>query len=162
MTAVEILVDADACPVKEEIYRVARRYGLAVKVVANAWLNVPQEPLIERVLVGDGFDAADDWIAARAHAAAIVVTSDIPLAKRCLEAGASVLGPNGRPFTEASIGNALAGRALMEHLRNLGEVTGGPRPMDKRARSTFLSALDEAVVRLRRRPPLPPATPARG
>jgi len=159
MNPIEILVDADACPVKEEVYRVARRYGLAVKVVANAWINVPQEPLFERVLVGEGFDAADDWIAERAHGSAIVVTGDIPLAKRCLDAGATVLGPTGRPFTEASIGNALAGRALMEHLRNIGEVTGGPRPMDKRARSSLLSALDEAVVKLRKRPPaIPPAS----
>jgi len=155
---IEILIDADACPVKDEIYRVARRYSLPVKVVANAWINIPQEELIERVLVDDGFDAADDWIAERAHPRAIVITSDIPLAKRCLDAGATVIGPTGRPFTDASIGNAMASRALMEHLRAMGEVTGGPKPMDKRARSTFLSALDEAVVKLRRqRPPIPPA-----
>ncbi|MDF2096658.1 YaiI/YqxD family protein [Aquibaculum arenosum] len=158
MKPVEILVDADACPVKEEIYRVARRYGLPVKVVANAWINVPQEAAFEFIQVSDGFDAADDWIAEHAHERAVVITSDIPLAKRCLDAKATVIGPTGRPFTEASIGNAMASRALMEHLRAMGEVTGGPKPMDKRARSTFLSTLDEAVVKLRRqRPPIPPA-----
>jgi uncharacterized protein YaiI (UPF0178 family) len=112
---------------------------------------VPQEPGIERVLAGNGFDAVDDWIAARAGPGDIVVTADIPLAGRCLAAGAAVIGPTGRAFTEASIGSALADRALMEHLRATGEVTGGPRPMSPRDRSRFLSTLDETIVRLRRR-----------
>ena len=145
-----IYVDADACPVKEEIYRVARRYGLDVSVVANSFINVPREPGFERVLVDGGFDAADDWIAERAGAGDIVVTADIPLAGRCLKAGATVIGNDGRPFTQASIGMALAGRALMADLRAMGEVTGGPKPMAKADRSRFLSALDEAVVRHRR------------
>ncbi|MFO1060681.1 MAG: YaiI/YqxD family protein [Dongiaceae bacterium] len=147
-----VYLDADACPVKAETYRVAQRYGLRVYVVANAWLMVPADPRIERVVVGGGFDAADDWIAARADADAIVVTADIPLAARCLKAGATVIGPTGRPFTQASIGLALAHRAIAEDRRAMGEATGGPAAMGPRDRSRFLSALDEAVVRLRRRP----------
>ena len=147
---VAIYVDADACPVKEEIYRVARRYGLKAYVVANGAVNVPREELIERVLVDGGFDAADDWIAGRAGPGAVVVTADIPLADRCLKAGASVIGPTGKPFTKASIGMAMANRELMSQLRAMGEVTGGPSPMAKSDRSRFLSALDETVVRLRR------------
>jgi uncharacterized protein len=147
---IEILVDADACPVKAEVYRVAERYGIKVVVVANALIAVPASPLIERVIVGDGFDAADDWIAARAGPRTIVVTADIPLAGRCLAAGATAIGPTGKPFTRDSIGMALATRELMQQLRAMGEVSGGPRPMAGKDRSRFLSALDEAVNRLKR------------
>jgi uncharacterized protein YaiI (UPF0178 family) len=147
---IEIYVDADACPVKEEIYRVAGRYGLRVHVVANGFINVPRDPLIQRVLVTDGFDAADDWIAARAGAGSIVVTADVPLASRCVKAGATVLAPTGRAFTEASIGMALATRNLMQDLRAAGAVTGGPKPFSARDRSSFLQALDQAVQRLKR------------
>ena len=147
----EIFVDADACPVKEEVYRVARRYGLKVRVVSNAFVNVPREPLIERVIVDAGPDVADDWIAERAGPGDVVVTSDIPLAGRCLKAGAAVIRPDGRPFTPDSIGAALAGRMIGEHLRSMGEATGGPRPFAPADRSKFLQALDEAVVRARRR-----------
>jgi uncharacterized protein YaiI (UPF0178 family) len=145
-----IFVDADACPVKEEVYRVARRYGLQVFVVANAFLRVPVEPKIQLVVVEAGPDIADDWIAERARAGDVVVTADIPLAGRCLKAGAGVLGPKGEPFTVDSIGSALAGRAVGEHLRSMGEVTRGPRPLEPRDRSRFLQALDEAVNRARR------------
>jgi uncharacterized protein YaiI (UPF0178 family) len=147
---IEILIDADACPVKAEVYRVAARYGLAVQVVANAYIAVPQHPDIERVTVGAGFDAADDWIAQRARPGAIVVTSDLQLADRCLKAGAEVIGPDGRRMTSSSIGAALATRALMQDLRALGEVSGGGKPFSARQRSAFLSALDEAVNRLKR------------
>jgi uncharacterized protein YaiI (UPF0178 family) len=145
-----LFVDADACPVKEEAYRVARRYGLQVFVVSNAFLMVPREPLIEQVVVDAGPDVADDWIAERAGPADVVITADIPLASRVLEAGAQALGPNGRPFTRDSIGSALAGRAIGEHLRSMGEITRGPKPFAAADRSRFLSALDEAVVRARR------------
>ncbi|AXJ94164.1 MULTISPECIES: YaiI/YqxD family protein [unclassified Sphingomonas] len=141
-----ILVDADACPVKEEIYRVAYRMGIAVTVVSNAPLRVPPHPLISRVVVGDAFDAADDWIAARADAAALVVTADILLADRCLKAGARVIAPNGRPFTTSSIGNAVAVRAIMADLRAGGDRIGGPPPFGKEDRSRFLSALDAALT----------------
>ena len=147
---IEILVDADACPVKAEIYRVAERHRVGVKVVANSFIAVPRDPLVERVVVGSGFDAADDWIAARARPGAIVVTADIPLAGRCLKAGAEVIGPTGRPFTQGSIGMALATRELMENLRAMGEASGGPKPFSARDRSAFLSALDVAINRLRR------------
>jgi hypothetical protein len=147
----EIFVDADACPVKEEVYRVARRYGLKTWVVSNAFINVPREPLVERVVVDAGPDVADDWIAERAGPGDIVVTSDIPLADRSLKAGAAVIRPDGRPFTTDSIASALAGRMIGEHLRSMGEVTGGPRPFAPADRSRFLQALDEAVVRARRR-----------
>jgi uncharacterized protein YaiI (UPF0178 family) len=145
-----IYVDADACPVKAEVYRVAERHGVRVYVVANSFINVPQDPLIERVLVGSGFDAADDWIAERARRGAIVVTADVPLASRCIKAGADVIGPSGKPFTEASIGMALATRNLLDGLRAGGEITGGPKPFSARDRSSFLSALDLAIVRLKR------------
>jgi hypothetical protein len=145
-----LFVDADACPVKEEAYRVARRYGLQVFVVSNAFLMVPREPLIEQVVVDAGPDVADDWIAERAGPADVVITADIPLASRVLEAGAQAIGPNGRPFTRDSIGSALAGRAIGEHLRSMGEITRGPKPFAAADRSRFLSALDEAVVRARR------------
>lgn len=147
---IRILVDADACPVKDEIYRVALRHGAAVVVVSNARLRIPEHPLITRQVVSDAFDAADDWIAGQANAAAIVVTADILLADRALKAGAAVIAPNGRPFTTASIGSAIATRAIMADLRAGGDVIGGPPPFQKSDRSRFLSALDEALVRLAR------------
>ncbi|MGQ4274595.1 YaiI/YqxD family protein [Terrihabitans sp. B22-R8] len=145
-----IFIDADACPVKDEVYRVAGRYGLKVFVVANAFINVPRDPLIERVTVPAGPDIADDWIAERAAPGAIVVTQDVPLAARCLKSGAEVVGNNGRLHTTASIGMALATRNLMEDLRSAGEQTRGPRPFAPKDRSAFLQALDSAVVRLKR------------
>lgn len=145
-----IHVDADACPVKPEIYRVAERHRIKVFVVANSYLNVPREPWIERVTVSDGFDAADDWIAERARKGAIVITADIPLASRCIKAGAEVIGPTGKPFTEASIGMALATRDMMEDLRASGLVSGGPAPFSPRDRSAFLQALELAIQRLKR------------
>jgi uncharacterized protein len=147
---ITLYIDADACPVKDEAYRVAGRYGLQVYVVANAFLMVPSDPLIERVVVEAGPDVADDWIAERAGRGDVVITSDIPLADRCLKAGAQVLSPSGKPFTPDSIGSALAGRMIGEHLRSMGEVTRGPKPFAAADRSRFLSALDEAVVRARR------------
>ncbi len=153
MTAVRILVDADACPVKEEIYRVAYRLEVPVTIVSNAHLRVPPHPLIERVVVSDGFDAADDWIAERTDARTVVITADILLADRCLKAGAAaVIAPNGKPFTSSSIGNAVAVRAIMSDLRAGGDRIGGPPPFGKEDRSRFLSALDTALTRLKRRP----------
>ena len=147
-----ILVDADACPVKDEIYKVAWRHEVPVKVVSNSPFRVPAHALVERVIVDGGFDAADDWIAERADAAAIVITADILLADRALKAGAAVIGPNGKPFTTSSIGAAVATRAIMADLRaGLAGAGGGPAPFSKQDRSRFLSALDEAVVRLKRR-----------
>jgi uncharacterized protein len=145
-----IYLDADACPVKDETYRVAQRYGLDVFVVANSPIMVPRAPGIERVVVGAGADAADDWIAERAGPGAIVVTADIPLASRCVKAGAEVLAPTGKRFSENSIGMALATRNLMDHLRSMGEATSGPKSFGPRDRSNFLSALDNAVTRLKR------------
>lgn len=147
---ITIYVDADACPVKAEIYRVADRHGIAVKVVANSGMAVPRDPLIERVLVAGGPDVADDWIAERAGPGDVVVTADVPLAGRCVKAGAEVIGSTGRVYTEASIGMALATRNLMTELRSAGEVTSGPRPFSPRDRSAFLSALHEAVERAQR------------
>ncbi len=147
---IRIYVDADACPVKDEIYRVAARYGLPVSVVANGYIRVPQDPLIERVAAGSAADAADDWIAERAGANDIVITADIPLADRCVKAGAQVIAPNGKPFTADSIGMTLAVRNLMHDLRSAGEVTGGPRPFEPRDRSAFLATLDQAIRRLQR------------
>jgi uncharacterized protein YaiI (UPF0178 family) len=153
VTAVRILVDADACPVKEEIYRVAYRLEVPVTIVSNAHLRVPPHPLIERVVVSDGFDAADDWIAERTDARTVVITADILLADRCLKAGAAaVIAPNGKPFTSSSIGNAVAVRAIMSDLRAGGDRIGGPPPFGKEDRSRFLSALDTALTRLKRRP----------
>ena len=145
-----IYVDADACPVKDEVYRVAGRHGVKTILVSNAWLNVPRDPLIERVVVPFGLDVADDWIAERAGPGAVVITADIPLAARAVKAGASVIAPNGKVFTEASIGMALATRNLMDGLRSAGETTGGPPPFAPKDRSSFLSALDLAIVRLER------------
>jgi len=146
-----ILVDADACPVKEEIYKVAFRHSVPVVVVCNSRMRLPDHPLITRVVVSDGFDAADDWIAEACGAASVVVTADILLADRCLKAGASVIAPNGKPFTTSSIGGAIATRAIMADLRAGGDAIGGPPPFGKQDRSRFLSALDEALVRLARR-----------
>jgi uncharacterized protein len=148
---IRIYVDADACPVKDEVYRVAGRHQLPVFVVSNSFMRVPQDPLIERVAVAAGPDAADDWIAERADPSAIVITADIPLANRCVKAGAAVIAPNGKTFTEDSIGMALAVRDLMTDLRSAGETTSGPRPFSPRDRSAFLSALDQTVRRMQRR-----------
>jgi uncharacterized protein YaiI (UPF0178 family) len=148
---VRILVDADACPVKDEIYKVAWRLGVPVRVVSNAWLRVPDHPLIERVVVSDKFDAADDWIAEEADEQSVVITGDILLADRCLKKGAAVLGHNGKPFTGASIGGAIATRAIMADLRAGADgILGGPKPFASADRSRFLQALDEALVRLGR------------
>ena len=147
-----ILVDADACPVKEEVYKVAWRHGAAVTIVSNSPIRVPAHPLVSRVLVGAGFDAADDWIEAACDAATVVVTGDILLADRCLKKGAAVIAPTGKPFTTASIGAAIATRAILADLRAGADgLTGGPAPFAKADRSRFLSALDEALVRLKRR-----------
>ena len=148
--AVRILVDADACPVKDEVYKVAWRREVPVSVVSNSWLRVPDHPLIERVVVSDKFDAADDWIASQADPRTVVVTGDILLADRCLKAGATVIGHNGKPFTAASIGGAIATRAIMADLRAGGDAVGGPAPFTKADRSRFLQSLDEALVRLSR------------
>jgi uncharacterized protein YaiI (UPF0178 family) len=150
LTPTRIYVDADACPVKDEIYRVAIRHGIPVSVVAGNFIRIPQDPLIERVAAGAGMDAADNWIAERAERGDIVITADIPLADRCVKAGAEVIAPNGKPFTEESIGMALAVRNLMTDLRSSGEITGGPRGFTPRDRSTFLSALDQTIRRIAR------------
>ena len=150
MGEVQILVDADACPVKDEVYKVAWRRDVPVKVVSNSPIRVPDHALIERVLVSDAFDAADDWIESQADAKTVVVTGDILLADRCLKAGATVIGHNGKPFTAASIGGAIATRAIMADLRAGAGVAGGPAPFAKADRSRFLQALDEALVRLGR------------
>ena len=151
VTDVRILVDADACPVKDEVYKVAWRRGVAVKVVSNMRLRVPDHPLIERVVVSDGFDAADDWIAEAAGPGSVVVTADILLADRCLKAGAVVIGNTGKPFTAASIGGAVALRAIMADLRAGADgIIGGPAPFAKADRSRFLQSLDEALARLAR------------
>jgi uncharacterized protein len=149
--ATRIFVDADACPVKDEVYRVAARHGVRVTVVANSFIRVPRDSQVERVGVGSGQDAADDWIAERAGDLDLVITADIPLASRCIKAGATVIAPNGRAFTEADIGMAVAMRDLMTDLRSAGQTTGGPPPFAPRDRSAFLSALDQALRRLARR-----------
>jgi uncharacterized protein len=154
-----IYVDADACPVKDEIYRVAARHGIPITVVAGQFIRVPQEPLIERIAAGSAMDAADDWIADRARPGDIVITADIPLASRCVKTGAEVIAPNGKPFTEQSIGMTLAMRNLMTDLRSSGEVTGGPRSFSPRDRSAFLSALDQTIRRIQRRRAEAPAAP---
>jgi uncharacterized protein YaiI (UPF0178 family) len=140
-----LYVDADGCPVKAEVYRVARRHALKVVVVANVWLSAPKEPWLDLVVVNDRLDAADDWIAGHAGAGDIVVSGDIPLASRCLKRGARVLGPSGRVFTEDNIGEALAGREIQSHLRETGIATGGPAPFGKAERSRFLQRLEELV-----------------
>jgi uncharacterized protein YaiI (UPF0178 family) len=145
-----ILVDADACPVKDEIYKVAWRHGVPVTVVSNQRLRIPEHALVERVVVDDRFDAADDWIVEQANTRSVVITGDILLAERCLKAGATVLSHHGKPFTAAGIGGALATRAIMADLRAGGDVIGGPAPFARADRSRFLQALDEALVRLAR------------
>ena len=145
-----ILVDADSCPVKEEVYKVARRHQVAVSVVSNSYLKVPEGLLIDRVLVSADFDAADDYIAGRANARTVVVTADILLADRCLKAGAEVLAPNGTPFTSNSIGAAVATRSIMQDLRAGGEQFGGPPPFSKSDRSRFLGSLHDTLNKLKR------------
>ena len=147
----DIYIDADACPVKDEIYRVAQRYGLKVVLVSNSWLRAPNEEWLELVVVGAELDAADAWIVEHVTEEDIVVSADIPLAALCLEKGAGVLGPRGRPFTEDSIGGALATRELMSQLREMGEVSGGPPPFEKRDSSQFLQALDQMIHAIRKR-----------
>jgi uncharacterized protein YaiI (UPF0178 family) len=146
-----IYLDADACPVKDEAYRVAQRYGLKVYVVSNSFMMVPKHPLIERVVVEAGPDVADNWIAERAASGDIVVTQDIPLAERALAKDAYALAPNGRAFTRDSIASAMAQRAIMEQIRATGAIAGGPKPFGPADRSRFLQALDETIVRERRR-----------
>ncbi len=146
-----IFIDADACPVKNEVYRVAGRYQLKVILVANNWMRIPGDPRITLKVVGGGFDAADDWIVEQVGTDDIVVTADIVLAGRCLEKGALVLGTTGKPFTEDNIGDAIAVRDLLENLRGAGEQTGGPRPMTPRDRSLFLQKFDDMIQSIRRR-----------
>ena len=146
-----VYVDADACPVKQEVYRVARRYGLVVTLVANSPMRVPGEPWIALQVVEEGLDAADDWIVDHLHPDDIVVTADIPLASRCLKAGARVIGTTGKPFTDDNIGPAVATRDLLAGIRGAGEMTGGPPPIGKRERSRFLQTLDETIQSIRRR-----------
>jgi len=145
-----IYVDADGCPVKDEVYRVAGRYGLTVYVVSNRPVRTPSQGDVRPVVVGGAFDAADDWIAERAGPGTLVITADIPLAARCLEGGARVLGPRGNRFTPDNIGSALAGRELADQLRQMGIQTGGPKPFDKRDRSRFLQVLDQEIQAVRR------------
>lgn len=147
----QILVDADACPVKAEIYKVAERYGLPVVLVANSFIAIPRDvENVSRVQVAEGLDVADDWIAEHAHPAAIVITADIPLASRCIAEGAAVIAPNGKIHTANTIGNVLATRNLMDSLRSAGEITRGPPPFSPRDRSSFLSALDQTIGKLKR------------
>ena len=145
-----LYIDADACPVKDQVYRVAARYRVPVFVVSNSWMHVPAEGAITRIVVGGGPDAADNWIAERAREGDIVVTADIPLADRALKAGAQAIHPAGRAFTSDGIGGALASRMIGEHLRSMGEITRGPKAFTAADRSRFLQALDAAVVRARR------------
>ena len=145
-----LYIDADACPVKDEVYKVAARYKLPVLVVSNSWIRTPPQAGVSSIVVDAGPDIADDWIAERAGVGDIVITADIPLAQRALTAGAQVLHPAGRPFTSGNIGGALASRAIGEHLRSFGEITGGPKPFAPADRSRFLQALDAAVVKARR------------
>ena len=146
-----LYIDADACPVKDEVFRVAERYALQVFVVSNSWIRTPTLKLIRQIVVDQGPDVADDWIAERADAAAIVITADIPLAERALKAGGQAIHPTGRVFTTDNIGAALASRGVGEHLRSFGEITGGPKPFAPADRSRFLQALDAAVVKARKR-----------
>lgn len=152
MTDLHIYIDADACPVREETYKVALRHGITVTVVANAFLRIPPHDLIKRIVVSDSFDAADDYIAERADAKTVAITADILLADRCLKAGAHVIGPNGKAFTENSIGAAIATRAIMADLRAgaTSENIGGPPPFSPRDRSRFLQTLHETLVQLKR------------
>ncbi|MBU1169258.1 MAG: YaiI/YqxD family protein [Proteobacteria bacterium] len=145
-----IFVDADACPVKQEIYQVANRYGLPVTLVANSFMRTPNEPRVNLKIVDSGFDAADNWIVDQVQTHDIVVTADILLASRCLQKDARVLGPTGKPFTENNIGDAVASRELLSDLRSTGEITGGPRPIQKKDRSLFLQQLDNIIQSIRR------------
>ena len=147
----DIFIDADGCPVKQEVYRVAKRYGLRVILVSNSRMRTPQEDWLEVVVVDGQFNAADDWIVEHVSENDIVITRDIPLASRCLEKDARVLGPSGRIFTKESIGEALASRELLSHLRDLGTITGGPAPFETRDRSRFLQRLDETIQAVRSR-----------
>ncbi|MBI1196304.1 MAG: YaiI/YqxD family protein [Phenylobacterium sp.] len=147
----QIFIDADACPVKDETYKVAARYGLTTWVVSNSFIQIPASPAIKRMIVDAGPDVADDWIAGEVRPGDIVVTNDIPLADRVLKAGGAAIAPNGRAFTADSIGSALAQRAIMEHIRSTGEITGGPRAFAAADRSRFLQALDLTVNREKRR-----------
>ncbi len=149
-TLLHIFVDADACPVKQEVYRVARRYALSVTLVANSWMNVPHEPWLALEVVHGDLDAADDWIVEHSSAGDIVITTDILLANRCLALKAWALRPTGKPFTEDNIGNAVAARELMADLRDAGEITGGPNAFTKRDRSRFLQQLDETIHAIRK------------
>lgn len=144
-----VFVDADACPVKPEVYRVAARYGLHVTLVANSWMRVPNDPRIALEVVKDGFDAADNWIVDHVQVDDIVVTADIPLAGRCLRKGARAIGSSGKPFTENNIGDTLAVRDLLAELRGAGEITGGPPPLKQRDRSRFLQQFDEMIQSIR-------------
>lgn len=146
----KIYIDADGCPVKEEVYRVAERYKLSVLVVANKSLNLPLKPLLEMIVVPGNFDAADDWIVEHSKAGDIVITIDVLLADRCIKKSVRVLGHKGDEFTEDNIGAAVANRELMQNLRHMGEITGGPAPMDKKARSKFLGTLDQIIQSLKR------------
>ena len=148
-----IFVDADACPVKQEVYRVASRYKLEVTLVANSWMRVQNKPWIALKVVGDELDAADDWIVEHVQPDDIVVTADIPLASRCLKVGARAISPTGKSFTENNIGQAVAIRDLLSELRGVGELTGGPLPLEKRDRSRFLRQLDEVIQLIRREHP---------
>lgn len=147
---ITVYIDADACPVKDETYKVAARYGLPVFVVSNSFIQIPKSPQITRMIVDAGPDIADDWIAEQVVAGDVVVTNDIPLAGRVLEKKGHAVAPNGRAFTPDSIGAALAQRALMEHIRSTGEITGGPAPFSGADRSQFLQTLDQVIVRQRR------------
>lgn len=140
-----IYIDGDSCPVKQEVYRVATRFQVKVMLVANGWMQTPPGGNVELVLVKDAFDEADNWIVEKVLPADVVITSDIPLAARCLEKGARVLDPRGRPFTDDSIGNALADRELMNFLRDFGDIGGGPAPFSRKDRSKFLQSLDEML-----------------
>lgn len=145
---IQIYVDADACPVKDEVFRVAKRHGLKVFVVANGRLALPRDPLFELVVVSGRFDAADDWIVEQVTAQDITITSDIPLADRCLKKGARVLDPKGRSFTEDSIGDAMASREIAAFLRDMGEMGGGPKPYTAQDRSRFLNTLENQIQAL--------------
>jgi len=148
---ITVYIDADACPVKDETYKVAERYKLMTFVVSNSFIQIPKSPLIARMIVDDGPDVADDWIAGQVAAGDAVITNDIPLASRVLAKGAHAVAPNGRAFTPDSIGAALAQRNLMEHIRSTGEITGGPAPFSNANRSQFLQTLDQVINRGLRR-----------
>ncbi len=148
-----IYVDADACPVKQEVYRVAGRCRLEVTLVANSWMRIPDEQWIALEVVGDASDEADDWIVEHVEPHDIVITADVPLASRCVKEGARVIGPTGKPFTDDNIGQVLATRDLLTELRGAGEITGGPPPLDQRDRSRFLQQLDQEIQSIRRKHP---------